>query len=75
MHISQEIHEVKKDSQRIYSGLSAITRSRDYTHYDLSEVIEVAIEGNRKYAQHLEKEITIYTTVNVNFIVKEQMLF
>lgn len=75
LHISQEIHEVKKDSQRIYSGLSAITQSRDYTHYDLSEVIEVAIEGNRKYAQHLEKEITIYTTVNVNFIVKEQMLF
>lgn len=75
LHISQEIHEVKKDSQRIYSGLSAITQARDTTRYDLKEVLEVAVEGNQKYAQHLKKDVTIYTTININFIVKEQMLF
>ncbi|MBQ0138255.1 MAG: GHKL domain-containing protein [Kurthia sp.] len=74
LKIAQEIHEVKKDSQRIYAGLSEITALETDTTYMLSEVLNMSIEGNRKYTKHLNKEVTIIFTSTVDFVVAEKML-
>lgn len=74
LQIAQEIHEVKKDYQRIYAGLSEITALETDTNYMLSEVLNMSIEGNRKYAKHLQKEVTITFTSTVDFTVIEKML-
>lgn len=75
LYIAQEIHEVKKDSQRIYSGLSEITPLKDEAYYLLSEVLTMSIEGNQKYARHLDKEVEVSWSSSVDFLVAEQMLF
>lgn len=74
LHIAQEIHEVKKDSQRIYSGLSEITPKIERAYYTLSEVLEMVVVGNRKYAAHLSKKVMISKVEKVDFVVKEQLL-
>lgn len=57
LYIAQEIHEVKKDSQRIYSGLSKITSKRKDQVYLLSELVELVMTANKKYSQLLKKDI------------------
>lgn len=72
--IAQEIHEVKKDSQRIYSGLSEITLVKEQDSYLLSEVLDMVVEGNRKYAIHLNKHVAISCSSAVDFSTREQLL-
>lgn len=74
LHIAQEIHEVKKDSQRIYAGLSELITLETEAKYLLSEVLMMSIEGNKKYAKHLNKELIITQITTVDFFVKEAML-
>lgn len=72
--IAQEIHEVKKDSQRIYSGLSEMTVMKDHDAYLLSEVITMVVDSNSKYANHLSKKVEISYSSTCDFFVAEQFL-
>lgn len=74
LHIAQEIHEVKKDSQRIYSGLSEIAPLKEQAYYRLSDIMHMSIEGNRKYASHLSKNVQLDWQAETDFLVREQML-
>lgn len=74
LHIAQEIHEVKKDSQRIYSGLSEIAPLQEQAYYQMTEILHMSIEGNRKYASLLSKDIELQCRAETDFVVKEQML-
>lgn len=58
LHIAGEIHEIKKDHQRIYSGLSKLKVKKLSTDLmKIEEIINIAIECNRRYAKMLEKSI------------------
>lgn len=58
LHIAGEIHEIKKDHQRIYSGLSKLkVREQSTDLMKIEEIINVVIECNRRYAKTLEKSI------------------
>ncbi|MEN1988004.1 sensor histidine kinase [Paenibacillus hubeiensis] len=57
--IAQQIHEVKKDSQRILAGLLKLYDNGKAVHMSVSEVIHFAIRGNRKYGEMLGKRIQI----------------
>jgi len=58
LNIAGEIHEIKKDHQRIYSGLSRLKVKKLSTDLlTIEEIIEVAIQCNRRYAKMLEKDI------------------
>lgn len=74
LHIAQEIHEVKKDSQRIYAGLSELMVIETETLYVLSDVLTMSLEGNKKYAKHLKKDVMITYRATVDFIAAEPML-
>jgi two-component system, sensor histidine kinase YcbA len=65
--IAQEIHEVKKDSQRILAGLSKITVQKTNDELSLSDVLEFVISANEKYSDMLGKKITFYLTMSTNF--------
>ncbi|MFC9710638.1 sensor histidine kinase [Paenibacillus sp. NPDC056933] len=58
--IAQQIHEVKKDSQRILAGLLKLYDSEKSVNMSLSEVLNFAIKGNRKYSEMLNKKIEIH---------------
>ena len=57
LYIAQEIHEVKKDSQRIYAGISKITDAKNFGTLQLSELLHYVIDGNKKYSELLDKDI------------------
>lgn len=67
LSISQGIHELKKDSERIYAGLSKITTTDQHLTFLLSELLFYITEANEKYSSYLQKDITFQTTFNIDF--------
>ena len=59
--IAQEIHEIKKDHERIYAGLSKITNTEYKTTFYLSDLLSFIVEANENYAVHLKKGHCVYT--------------
>lgn len=73
LHIAQEIHEVKKDSQRILAGLEKVTKAKKEKHYFLSEVLQLVIHANEKYSELLKKQIVIHPTISIDFETEQQV--
>ncbi|KAB7704145.1 ATP-binding protein [Bacillus aerolatus] len=71
--ISQEIHEVKKDSQRILSGLSKISIQKRNDVILLSNVIDLVITANEKYSELLRKKITFDLSMSIDFETDQQI--
>ncbi|MFC5590035.1 sensor histidine kinase [Sporosarcina soli] len=71
--IAQEIHEVKKDSQRIYSGLSKLTNPKRNDIFYLSDVLELVISANKKYSELLEKNIHFQLSLSQQFETDQQI--
>lgn len=65
--IAQEIHEVKKDSQRILSGLTKITEQKKDAHLLLSDVLHLVVNANENYSEMLKKSISFHFTSSVDF--------
>lgn len=67
LHIAGEIHEVKKDNQRIFSGLSKLITNESFQDYmNATELIQLIIRINEKYAVSLGKEIKFLFSVEGN---------
>ena len=73
LHIAQEIHEVKKDSQRIYSGLSKITNEKTKEVFLLSELVGFVISANEKYSELVKKEINFRLSLSVDYETTQQI--
>ena len=65
--IAQEIHEVKKDSQRILSGISNITKEDSTDRFLLSDLFDYVITSNRKYSDLLKRNVDFRLTMSVDF--------
>jgi two-component system sensor histidine kinase YcbA len=62
-----EIHEIKKDNQRIYAGLSKLISDESYTEYmNIHELMKIIIRTNHKYALSLGKEIEFIPEIKGN---------
>ncbi|CAN7675435.1 sensor histidine kinase [Paenibacillus sp. LjRoot153] len=57
--IAQQIHEVKKDSQRILAGLFKLFDSEVVVNMSLSEILHFVVKGNQTYSEMLKKKIRI----------------
>ncbi|MHC0039657.1 sensor histidine kinase [Pseudoneobacillus sp. C159] len=71
--IAQEIHEVKKDSQRILAGLSKITIQKTNDELSLSDVLGFVISANEKYSEMLGKKISFQLTMSTNFYTDQHI--
>ncbi|MFD1706091.1 ATP-binding protein [Siminovitchia sediminis] len=67
LSIAQEIHEVKKDSQRILSGLTKISERNIKQTFHLSDVVKLVVSANQKYSELLKKDITFHVDCSVDF--------
>ena len=72
--LSQEIHEVKKDSERIYAGLSKIITAEHTDTYMLSGLLHLIIEANVRYGEFLHKDIRFEVAFEEDFETKEHIL-
>ncbi|MGP7819479.1 ATP-binding protein [Niallia sp. 01092] len=67
LKIAGEIHDIKKDNQRIYAGISKLIASENFSEYMyLPDLLEIIISSNNKYAQTLGKKIQFSTEINVS---------
>lgn len=58
LNIAGEVHEVKKDNQRIFAGLSKLISNESFTDYmSIHELVNIVIRANEKYAHLLGKDI------------------
>ncbi|MCM3736540.1 sensor histidine kinase [Bacillus cytotoxicus] len=58
LKIAGEVHEIKKDNQRIFAGLSKLLLDKHLSEYiNGNELAEMIIRINEKYAHLLQKEI------------------
>jgi two-component system sensor histidine kinase YcbA len=71
--ITQEIHEVKKDTQRILSGISNISTEKRNDVLLLSEVLSLVVTANEKYSILLRKKITFHLSLAVDFETAQQI--
>ncbi|HTG68833.1 MAG TPA: ATP-binding protein [Candidatus Udaeobacter sp.] len=67
LKVAQQIHEVKKDSQRILAGLLKLYDSEIVVDLSLSEILDFVVKGNQKYSEMLKKKIIIDKEVEANF--------
>jgi two-component system sensor histidine kinase YcbA len=58
LKIAGEVHEIKKDNQRIFAGLSKLLLDKNVAEYvEGHELAEMIVRINEKYAEMLEKDI------------------
>ncbi len=65
LSIAQEIHEVKKDNQRILAGLEdVIQQEKAIKPLSLMEIVNLSKKANQKYIEYLRKDIELIVTVH-----------
>ena len=62
LNLAERIHEIKKDTQRVFSSINALIEPNDYTRIDLSELLNIVIESQQRYAQSHQKQIKWITS-------------
>ena len=67
LDITQQIHEVKKDSQRILAGLVKLVDREVTGHLLLSEVLLFTVKSNKKYAEMLGKSINFHHQLSSDY--------
>jgi two-component system sensor histidine kinase YcbA len=67
LDITQQIHEVKKDSQRILSGLLKLFDPESASDMTLAEIIAFVIQSNDDYSKMLKKEVQYETWIGADY--------
>ena len=57
LRISSEMHEVKKNTQRIVAGLSTLMEDPKKSSYSIMQLLNFAIHTHKSYSTYLHKEI------------------
>ncbi|MBO8163850.1 MAG: sensor histidine kinase [Brevibacillus sp.] len=64
LRLAEEVHEVKKDAQRIVAGLSKLIRQENLAEQlSLHDVVQLVSKANSKYAEHLGKSVQIQANI------------
>ncbi|MFM1653257.1 sensor histidine kinase [Brevibacillus sp. B_LB10_24] len=67
LHIAEHVHEVKKDSQRMLAGLFKIINQEGLdSRLAVSDLCELVIKANQKYAEMIGKQIQFELKCDVN---------
>lgn len=65
LNIAGQVHEIKKDNQRIQAGLYQLTNNRRLNDFMAPrELISIIVQSNQKYAHSLNKNIVFSTSMD-----------
>ncbi|GLX70662.1 sensor histidine kinase [Paenibacillus glycanilyticus] len=67
LEITQQIHEVKKDSQRILAGLTKLVDLESAPEMSLTEIVELVGKSNGEYSRMLKKDIRIEKDIGIDY--------
>lgn len=62
LHLAESMHEIKKDAQRVFKSLAALSEPQEQTQIELSELMNLVIESQQRYAQGHRKRIEWLTS-------------
>lgn len=65
--IAQQIHEVKKDSQRILAGLTKLYDREIAQEMNLEEILRYVAKANQQYSAMLKKELAIECELRTDY--------
>jgi len=66
LKIAGQVHEIKKDNQRIYAGLSKIITNEHLTDFmNIEELVEIIVRTHERYARMLHKEVSFECNIHV----------
>lgn len=66
LRIAGKIHDIKKDNQRIYTGLSALLTKKEINDYLLpQQIYDMIVHSQRKYAKGLKKNINFSSDIKL----------
>ncbi|GGD90721.1 ATP-binding protein [Paenibacillus nasutitermitis] len=74
LEITQQIHEVKKDSQRILAGLLKLFDRKTTTEMSLSEIADFVFRSNSGYSQMLRKDIRMEREIRTDYVTDHYIL-
>lgn len=64
LQLAGEIHEIKKDNQRIYAGLNKLISAESSSDYmDILKIYNIILKTNKNYAMLLNKNITFISNI------------
>lgn len=66
LRISSELHEVKKNTQRVVAGLSNLIINNEETNYTVHQLVAYVKATQMQYAQFLNKSVT-FTLVGTSY--------
>lgn len=66
--VTKDIHEIKKDYSRVISGLEKSIKDSPVYHMSMSEIVDIVITANEKYAS--EKEVDVRFDRHIGFDFK-----
>lgn len=72
LNLSKDIHEIKKDSQRVISGMESLLP--DYRNKEsmlVGEILEIIQENTRRYLQSLNKDIEIILDIGTDLVIRD----
>lgn len=65
LSIAGQVHDIKKDNQRIYAGLCQLTNNRRFNDtMSLAELSDIIVQSNKKYSRGLNKSINFYSIID-----------
>lgn len=72
LNLSKDIHEIKKDNQRIVFGIQNLLPSnKNTTSIKLSEILNILKDNSMRVSKSLEKDILFYTDYNIDILIKD----
>jgi len=72
LNLSKDIHEIKKDSQRVISGMeSLLPEYRNKENMLIGEILEIIKENTKRYVQVLDKDIEIVLDIGNDYIISD----
>jgi len=72
LHIAENVHEVKKDSQRMFAGLSNLINQEGLApQLPIRELCGLVVRANQKYAEMLGKDIDLSLTCDVSLATSQ----
>ncbi len=72
LNLSKDIHEIKKDSQRVITGMESLLP--DYRNKEsmlVGEILEIIQENTRRYLQSLNKDIEIILDIGSDLVIRD----
>lgn len=72
LDVAKDIHEIKKDYQRIVSGIEKLMTAEDLgPNMSLEEIVRIIFSTNDSYARRMGKEIVFSSQLNYHFTTEE----